>query len=893
MREVPGSAVVTTAIVFRAGTRDETAGLGGAAHFLEHMMFKGSEHYGPGEVDRRTQALGGSNNAFTAHDVTAYHFSFAADRWTEGLAIEADRMRGLTLDPEEVESERQVIVEEIAMYDDEPWDALELAVLADFYGDHAYGKPVLGTREDLARTGPAELRSFQEHHYRPNRAALVIAGGVDADEAIARAREAFGDVPGTASGAGAVRGAGARARTPPARTAARRSGALALGDAGAGGERARTRRAPRAVVAPREWTGERTSSNAGRGAGALSLGLRRRPRNRGAVGLHARLRTPSRSRARGGGGTRASRTRTPAARAARLRGDRAGAQHPARRLGLRTRQGAPASAGARSDRGALRHRPSGSPTPADRRGERRRRPRGRGALSGSRGVFDDRVVLAAEDWKKHECSRRLEEARALRDSLVLVARLRIRTRHVAGAPVVAVRVVVVGGGRREAIPGQALLAGRGLGEGTARRDWARLAEDVEARGMSAQGFAGWDAHGLAVDALAHDFDRALEVAAEMLLEPIFPEPRVDLLRKQCEGELSSLADQADVLTGWAFVEDLYGSHPLARRLQGTPESLAALTDRDARDFHAAGLGGQIIVTVAGEIDEASIRDRIEQAFARLAELPTTNALPTPGTPEPDRASRRVVETSARDQAHLYVGQLSVPRGHADGAALDVLSVIVGAGAGLTGRVPSRVREDEGLAYTAFATMVSGAGLDPGRLAAYVGTSPATVERAERAVIEELVKLREGGVTDAEVADAKAYLIGRDPFRRETARQWADLLAESELYQRPYDDPNYLIDRIRAVDRPTVEAAGQKVDPAGRTDRRRGVAGKTVGATGGRPGRATRTVARCATCNFMNPSEVAGYLVYESVSTAPTRNGVSTTKVGGVGPPRSARTLDHG
>src|SRR5690242_15945605 len=87
--------LVTSAVFYRVGTRDEPAGRGGVAHFLEHMMFKGSAHYGPGEIDRRTQALGGSNNAFTSHDITAYYFNFASDRWTEALTVEADRMTTL------------------------------------------------------------------------------------------------------------------------------------------------------------------------------------------------------------------------------------------------------------------------------------------------------------------------------------------------------------------------------------------------------------------------------------------------------------------------------------------------------------------------------------------------------------------------------------------------------------------------------------------------------------------------------------------------------------------------------------------------------------------------------------------------------------------------------
>jgi zinc protease len=186
--------LVTSALFYRAGTRDEPAGHGGVAHFLEHMMFKGSARYGPGEIDRRTQALGGVNNAFTSHDVTAYYFNFASDRWAEALAIEADRMGTLTLDPEEVGSERQVILEEIAMYDSEPWDALEMEVQKRLFAPHAYGRAVLGTREELLATDETVLRGFHSRFYRPDNAILVVAGDVG-DEALKEVDRAMGGLP--------------------------------------------------------------------------------------------------------------------------------------------------------------------------------------------------------------------------------------------------------------------------------------------------------------------------------------------------------------------------------------------------------------------------------------------------------------------------------------------------------------------------------------------------------------------------------------------------------------------------------------------------------------------------------------------------------------------------
>ncbi len=193
-----GSPVVTTALWYRAGTRDDDAGHGGSAHFLEHMMFKGSAAYGPGEIDRMTQALGGSNNALTSHDGTLYYFSFAPDRWQQGLAIEADRMAALTLAAEQVASERQVIEEEIAMYEGEPWDALEQQVTATFYGEHSYGRPVLGSRSELATIDGAVLGEFHRRYYRPDNAVLVIAGDVDSS-AQATAARLFGEVGGSAA----------------------------------------------------------------------------------------------------------------------------------------------------------------------------------------------------------------------------------------------------------------------------------------------------------------------------------------------------------------------------------------------------------------------------------------------------------------------------------------------------------------------------------------------------------------------------------------------------------------------------------------------------------------------------------------------------------------------
>ena len=172
----PEASVFSTVLCYRAGSRDDPLGLEGCAHFLEHMMFKGSPGYGPGEIDRRTQALGGSNNAFTTHDATAYYFRLGGGHWEEALAMESDRMSGLTLAPGEVETERQVILEEIALYESDPWASLEDRVRGELFAGHPYGTPVLGTKAGVTATGAEELTAFFRRLYRPANAVLVVAG---------------------------------------------------------------------------------------------------------------------------------------------------------------------------------------------------------------------------------------------------------------------------------------------------------------------------------------------------------------------------------------------------------------------------------------------------------------------------------------------------------------------------------------------------------------------------------------------------------------------------------------------------------------------------------------------------------------------------------------------
>src|SRR4051812_16259028 len=186
--------VVVCDLYYPVGSVDEPAGKSGLAHFVEHMLFKGTERFPKGQIDRLAFEAAGQANAETGEDCTHYWFAFPADRWELALAIEADRMRGATFDPAEVEAERHVIAEERARDLDSPVGRLDQMHLAVSYLVHPYRNPVLGWPDDLRRATVADLRAFYDAHYRPDGAVLVVVGGVEPGRALDRIEAHFGNL---------------------------------------------------------------------------------------------------------------------------------------------------------------------------------------------------------------------------------------------------------------------------------------------------------------------------------------------------------------------------------------------------------------------------------------------------------------------------------------------------------------------------------------------------------------------------------------------------------------------------------------------------------------------------------------------------------------------------
>ena len=188
--------VVVQHVWYRVGAADEAPGEGGLAHFVEHLMFKGTGTRKPGEFSRIIERVGASDNAFTSYDYTAYFQRVAAHEIETVMRLEADRMRNLVLTDDVVLPERGVVEEERLMRtDNRPSAQLGEQMRRALFLNHPYGRPLIGWPGDIRRLDTAGARAFYRRHYAPNNAILIVAGDVSADRVRELARRHYGPVP--------------------------------------------------------------------------------------------------------------------------------------------------------------------------------------------------------------------------------------------------------------------------------------------------------------------------------------------------------------------------------------------------------------------------------------------------------------------------------------------------------------------------------------------------------------------------------------------------------------------------------------------------------------------------------------------------------------------------
>ncbi len=348
-----------------------------------------------------------------------------------------------------------------------------------------------------------------------------------------------------------------------------------------------------------------------------------------------------------------------------------------------------------------------------------------------------------------------------------------------------------------------------LDEGTTTRTSKQLAEQIDFVGGSLEAYAGEDFSTASVRVLQKDIDLGFTLLADILQHPIFLKQEFERVRSQILGELSSDNDDPGYVAMTAFNQLVFQNHPYRWPVNGTEETLKKITLADVQNFYAKEyLPNQVILTIVGDVTVEQTTGLVQTHFGSWKKGPT----PSRPVKKPTAVDKKVVRLIEKDltQSTIVVGHLGISRTNPDFYAVTVMNHILGAG-GFSSRLMDSIRDKQGLAYGITSHYDTRA--MPGSFWVNLQTRTETTNQAISGVLSEMKSIREVPVTDQELAEAKAFLMGSFPLRLDSTAKMAQVLSQVEFYGLGFD---YFSQYTKWIDRVTKEdvqrVAKQYLDP---------------------------------------------------------------------------------
>jgi zinc protease len=361
-------------------------------------------------------------------------------------------------------------------------------------------------------------------------------------------------------------------------------------------------------------------------------------------------------------------------------------------------------------------------------------------------------------------------------------------------------------------PGVAHFVSKLLDRGTTSRSGDRIAEDLENRGVSLTVSVNRHALQLVLTTLVEDLDTILDVLADVVMNPTFPDADVQTKRHEIITLIRQDEDSPAAVAGEAMLAALYGdTHPYGRRPRGSVESVETIDREALRRFHAARIApGTLSLVMVGDVDPGLAIASARRAFGGWRAVPDGEVTLSEPAPRVDRLIR-VVPMMNKSQADIVYGFASVRRTDADYYPSWLMNNIIGQYS-LGGRLGTSVREQQGMAYYCFSSL--DAHVIRGPLTIRAGVSAENVARAIASIDAELARFASDGPTDQEMAESKQYLIGSMPRTLETNFGIATYLQTEEFFKLGLDYDLRVPALLGAVTRDQVQEAARRIlDPS--------------------------------------------------------------------------------
>lgn len=784
--------VVSLNICVRVGSRFETDEEAGICHLIEHMLFKGTDKMGAGEVAKRIEASGGEVNAYTSFDETVYYCTMASRHFGTGLEVLSDAVLHSIFDPEELGREKEVVIEEILRSKDSAGKVLSEALFQKAFSKHTYGRPIIGYKETVQGFSREKILDFYRSWYVPENMVVVVTGDFDGEKTLASLRRIFGSLPARPSPKVTI-------HEEPAQSSPR---SVALTNPIQGSTMMLGFHVPGlehpdipALDVMSHILGEGESSR-------LDLTLKER---RGLVNsIYSYVYAPHDPGLFTVGFTLPEKNFSKAVEAvleevyrfhdqkidqeelnmAKLNIKSDAVYEKETVEGLARKYGYFETILGRHDFDEHYYQAIDSVTADDVREVARRYLRPDKLNIGLIHPQDSKKKVQAKEllaWAKPKAKPVAKKSAVRSDAepqyLKLKNGLRLILKENHNVPTIVVRSAHMGGLRAEGPKSNGIhsFLSQLWGKSTESLSAEALSREVECIAGSIQAYNGRNVVGMKADFLSEKTRDGVELFLDALLRPRFDKDEMERERGNILEAIRREDDQPAGLAFKYFQKKLYPKHPYGLSLLGPAANVRRFGRNDLkRAFDLSMDPKNSVVSVVGDFDWRKMAELLRPGLESIK--PRKTGWKTPKMDPAPTSSSKVETVKDKLQAHIVLGFRGLSYSDKDRYSLDVLNNIL---AGQGGRLFIELRDKLSLAYSV--TSLSQEGVEPGYFGVYIATEPRKISTAIEGILRELEKITQEAVGQEEMERAKQYMVGSYEIDLQRNSTVATQLAFNEAY----------------------------------------------------------------------------------------------------------------
>ncbi len=832
------SPVVSVQLWVKTGSADEKKGIEGISHFIEHLVFKGSEKFGVGEMAQAIESSGGVLNAYTSFDQTVFYVTISSQFVDSGMEVISEMIGRPRFDEQEINNEREVVIEEIKRALDNPYQQASRQLFSTLYKRHPYRVPVIGYEENIRRVPKKSILNYYNARYVPQNMNLIVVGDFNPTEMKKKVASFFEPI--ARHKLLKVRRSGEIAHKTPLISVKKSQFAesfLHIGFCTPGAKH----KDSVALLALAAILGQGDSSrlihqvrNTKRlvtsiGASVFS------PKESGFFAISASLDGKYLDEA--------------LAEITAVVGEIIQSGPTADELKKTIRQMESekfySMESVDGQAGLFGHfefifsnykefdrilKETSTLTTADIQRVARKylNPRTvavsylapeEEALSQNKiKKWQTNFVREFAAWRKKaqlktkrlsgagiKWSPSRQIATRKPQKYVLSSGARVVGRQIVGSPVTSVRIGLLGGLRfepRDLLGANELLA-RVWPSGTQSLTEHELNVEIENMASSLGGFGGRNTVGLSATMLKPYFSRVVEVLSEVFIDPRLPEDAIDREKILMKEQLKTRNDKPSQKCLLAFMRLMFDGHPYARDPIGENADVERLS-RAPIARYLAGLKNpaNLVISAVGDLDLQSFAKHLEEELKIFSgESVSDQDLEMPDL----LTNKHEYSFLDREQSHIAIGYRGLTFEDQNRHSLEVMQALL---SGQGGRLFVELRDKKSLAYTVSPIRMDG--MEPGYFGAYIGCSPEKGPLAVKMIIENFQRLTEEKVNARELERAKRYVLGRHDISRQHTGAVADAFLFDELYGLQFDESEHFSERIQSVDAESIQKLARKI-----------------------------------------------------------------------------------